>query len=90
MHHFGEKTKINLDFGRFCITFVFNFCDLLLGYGIGVVEAAGLAGLPTDVFCILNHGTCSKKHKISVPICILHGNCVPLRVSSRTELIHLM
>ena len=28
MHHFGEKTKINLDFGRFCIIFVF---------GLGVV-----------------------------------------------------
>ena len=24
MHHFGEKTKINLDFGRFCIIFVFG------------------------------------------------------------------
>ena len=22
MHHFGEKTKINLDFRRFCIIFV--------------------------------------------------------------------
>ena len=25
MHHLGEKTKINLDFGRFCITFVLEF-----------------------------------------------------------------
>ena len=25
LHHFGEKTKINLDFGRFCIIFVRRF-----------------------------------------------------------------
>ena len=25
MRHFGEKTKINLDFGRFCIIFVLKF-----------------------------------------------------------------
>ena len=25
MHHFGEKTKINLDFGRFCTIFVLEF-----------------------------------------------------------------
>ena len=38
MHHLGEKTKINLDFGRFCIIFV-----LESGEDIGTIaEKSGL------------------------------------------------
>ena len=32
MHHFDEKTKINLDFGRFCIIFVLGFMSLLAAH----------------------------------------------------------
>ena len=36
MHHLGEKTKINLDLGRFCIIFVSGFMSLFIGWVVGV------------------------------------------------------
>ena len=38
MHHFGEKTKINLDLGRFCIIFVFGFESVLVEWRILGIE----------------------------------------------------
>ena len=42
LHHFGEKTKINLDFGRFCIIFVFGFKGVFVWCaGIGWLTGPG-------------------------------------------------
>ena len=37
MSHFGEKTKINLDFGRFCIIFVLKLRGLRLKTDLGQI-----------------------------------------------------
>ena len=44
MHHFGEKTKINLDFGRFCIIFVLEFEVVVSGIGTTMCDCWQVVG----------------------------------------------
>ena len=44
MHVFGEKTKINLDFGRFCIIFVLEFEVVVSGIGTTMCDCWRIMG----------------------------------------------
>ena len=61
MHVFGEKTKINLDFGRFCIIFVLEFEVVVSGIGTTMCDYWQVNGIPrklmvnyTVILCFFN------------------------------------
>ena len=61
MHHFGEKTKINLDFGRFCIIFVLKFEGRRDGVKAGKGQGGG------DTMCLrLGHNAVALEIKNAI------------------------